>query len=194
MKKLMTGAAFAAMMVLAGQANATNLLVNGSFETGDLSGWTFTGNTGFTSVQPNSFGYGAQQGNFYLYEGPVGSDGFLSQTFSDTAGALLKITGWVAGNGTAPSDVGFYFDGAPVVYINPVPSQGYTEYTAYVTGTGSDTFSVGFRNDPSFDAIDNLAVAAAVPELSTWAMMALGFAGLGFAGYRPLRKSVALDA
>ncbi len=29
----------------------------------------------------------------------------------------------------------------------------------------------------------------AVPELSTWAMMLLGFAGLGFAGYHQARKT-----
>ena len=33
-----------------------------------------------------------------------------------------------------------------------------------------------------------------VPETSTWVMMALGFVGLGFAGYRSSRKSVALNA
>jgi hypothetical protein len=39
-------------------------------------------------------------------------------------------------------------------------------------------------------ALDYVAagVAAATPEPSTWAMMALGFAGLGFAGYRKARK------
>jgi hypothetical protein len=31
----------------------------------------------------------------------------------------------------------------------------------------------------------------ATPELSTWAMMLLGFAGLGFAGWRASRRSVA---
>jgi hypothetical protein len=31
--------------------------------------------------------------------------------------------------------------------------------------------------------------AAATPEPSTWAMMLLGFAGLGFAGYRRIRKA-----
>jgi hypothetical protein len=30
--------------------------------------------------------------------------------------------------------------------------------------------------------------ASAVPELSTWGMMALGFAGLGFAGYRKVKN------
>ena len=33
-----------------------------------------------------------------------------------------------------------------------------------------------------------------VPEPSTWAMMILGFAGLGFAGYRKARKTVAIAA
>jgi hypothetical protein len=33
--------------------------------------------------------------------------------------------------------------------------------------------------------VDDLSVTgAAVPEPSTWAMMLLGFAGLGFVGYR----------
>jgi hypothetical protein len=33
-----------------------------------------------------------------------------------------------------------------------------------------------------------------IPESSTWAMMLLGFAGLGYAGYRASRKSAALAA
>jgi hypothetical protein len=34
----------------------------------------------------------------------------------------------------------------------------------------------------------------AVPEPSTWAMMVLGFAGLGFAGYRKAGKPAAIPA
>jgi hypothetical protein len=33
--------------------------------------------------------------------------------------------------------------------------------------------------------------AGVVPEASTWAMMLIGFAGLGFAGYRGSRQSAA---
>ena len=36
-------------------------------------------------------------------------------------------------------------------------------------------------------------VFAAIPEPSTWAMMLLGFAGLGFAGYRKTRKAVSIE-
>jgi hypothetical protein len=39
-----------------------------------------------------------------------------------------------------------------------------------------------------------IATSGAVPEPSTWAMMLLGFAGLGFAGYRTSRKTVAAAA
>ena len=39
-----------------------------------------------------------------------------------------------------------------------------------------------------------VVVTAAVPEASTWAMMLIGFAGLGYAGYRSSRKSAALAA
>jgi hypothetical protein len=45
-------------------------------------------------------------------------------------------------------------------------------------------------------ALDHVSagVAASTPEPSTWAMMVLGFGGLGFAGYRASRKAVAIAA
>jgi hypothetical protein len=48
----------------------------------------------------------------------------------------------------------------------------------------------GGAGDP-FTALDSFTVTVGVPEPSTWAMMLLGFAGLGFAGYRRSRKTVA---
>jgi NAD/NADP transhydrogenase alpha subunit len=44
------------------------------------------------------------------------------------------------------------------------------------------------------DYFPNAGIAASTPEPSTWAMMILGFAGLGFAGYRKSRKAVAIAA
>ena len=47
-----------------------------------------------------------------------------------------------------------------------------------------------FRTGSDYNYFDdtfvftNTAVTSSVPELSTWAMLLLGFAGLGFAGYR----------
>ena len=53
-------------------------------------------------------------------------------------------------------------------------------YTLVADGTG------GFGFD--------LAVGGAVPEPSTWAMMLVGFAGLGFAGHRSTRRRAGLRA
>jgi hypothetical protein len=65
------------------------------------------------------------------------------------------------------------FDGWTFKRLGLVP--GTYEWT---WGTGPDqNFTI---------AID--AVGATVPESSTWVMMLLGFAGLGFAGYRQARK------
>ena len=38
----------------------------------------------------------------------------------------------------------------------------------------------------------NFSYNTAVPELGTWAMVMLGFAGLGFAGYRGSRKAASI--
>jgi hypothetical protein len=175
-----------------GQLGAvTNYLTNGSFETGDFTGWNQSAIVGYTGV----LGY-AEDGSYGAFFGSVGLDSVISQTFSDVAGEALTIRGWISADGNAPSDVGFYFDGAPVVYLNPVTAMGYTQYSATVTATGIDTFAVGARNDPGLIWVDNVSVspaisdastvpeATAVPEASTWAMMLAGFVGLGFAGYR----------
>ena len=41
---------------------------------------------------------------------------------------------------------------------------------------------------------NGLNLQAGVPEASTWAMLLLGFAGIGFSGYRASRKGVALTS
>jgi len=51
---------------------------------------------------------------------------------------------------------------------------------------------VGYYSDEMGDA--NGFAATAVPELSTWAMVLVGFAGLSFAGYRRTRKATSITA
>jgi hypothetical protein len=55
----------------------------------------------------------------------------------------------------------------------------------YFTGTLSDpTFVPGFYGLSNGNSVTITEVAAAVPEPSTWAMLILGFCGLGFLAYR----------
>src|SRR5215472_12516355 len=56
---------------------AGNQVLNCGFETGDFTAWTLTGNTGFTGVTGSPYNY---SGNFGAFLGPIGSDGFLSQS------------------------------------------------------------------------------------------------------------------
>jgi hypothetical protein len=66
----------------------------------------------------------------------------------------------------------------PAVGIEAVPGSGETIKKIVVTGQGFDDIKqIGFGFAPP------------VPEASTWAMMLLGFAGIGFMAYR--RKSAA---
>jgi len=65
------------------------------------------------------------------------------------------------------------------------------------TGDPADpVFTLGSFNlgNPFFGQRDVLTISAAVPEPSTWAMMLLGFAGLGVAAYRRTSKAAAIAA
>ncbi|OKO86838.1 hypothetical protein AC630_01975 [Bradyrhizobium sp. AS23.2] len=74
--------------------------------------------------------------------------------------------------------------------VNPINGdQQYAQYIQFHTSGGeyitSATFGSGSTN--AFE-VSNFTVAA-VPEPTTWAMMILGFLGLGFLGYRKSSKT-----
>jgi hypothetical protein len=60
-------------------------------------------------------------------------------------------------------------------------------------GYGAALTDVGYGAGLTLTTSVNTGVGAAtaVPEPPTWAMMLLGFAGLGFAGYRASRRAAA---
>jgi len=87
-------------------------------------------------------------------------------------------------------------------FFNANANQNFGPFgVAAVAGTGQfiDTVSISvtspneFRFARQFDFGNGLAPAvAAVPEASTWAMMILGFAGVGFMAYRRRSNGTAL--
>ena len=191
-RSVLVGAVASALLPLCAHAS-TNLLTNGSFETGDLTGWTSFGDFGFSGVTGPFFGEHPEDGNNQVYLGSVETTGGISQTFSDVAGQVLHVTGWYAGFGGSPSSLEIAFNGTDIINLNPGPSDSaYRQFSADFVGMGSDTLEVTSFQLPLFNMVDNFSVtaaAAAVPEPSTWAMMLIGFAVFRFAGFGRAKKT-----
>jgi hypothetical protein len=158
-------------------------LVNGGFETGDFTGYT-TSNLNFTTVEASGFdGYASHSGSFFAALGNAGSQGIISQTFSDTAGVQYDFSFYLASNGS-PNTFAASIDGTTVLGPSDIGTQPYTLYSFLFTGTGSDTISFSERDDPDYLALDDVSVTptvSAVPEPSGLVLMATGIAGLATA-------------
>jgi len=85
-------ASLVALLVAVGTANAANLIVNGGFETGDLTGWTATSTEGtggfsatsqtYTPVSGNAT-VGPHSGSYYAVSDDFGPQtAYLTQTFT----------------------------------------------------------------------------------------------------------------
>jgi hypothetical protein len=128
-------------------------------------------------------------------------DAFITTTFNDLQIIITNTPPSFSDN--FPADVAF--DGPSYLFSNVTISNvttdpaSATDFEGAVSFT-SDNVMVNFAVLGASDLIPNgnklildvTTTAAAVPEPSTWAMMALGFAGLGFLGYRKTRSDNAL--
>lgn len=84
---------------------------------------------------------------------------------------------------------GMPFDVDGLLFVTAQNPGGYWNLWGTSPGNYSLWESVGSYSYP-IEESGTLSVAA-VPELSTWAMMLTGFAGLGFASYRASRRTAA---
>jgi hypothetical protein len=145
-----------------------NLLVNGDFSLGPNGsesplGWIFQNTFGATfagEVQiPCSFG-GASS---CWFDGSVQAYDTLSQTISTAVGDVYEVSFSNIDNGSLST-------------YSAVSTNGNTTGTG---GNGADILVYAQAAPPPLNT----------PEPSTWAMMVLGFAGMGFVAYRKTKRA-----
>jgi hypothetical protein len=178
--RMVVGGMVVAIGLAVGTAQAAvNLVTNGSFETGDLTGWTLTGNTGFIGVEcPGAPFAGPGDGNCDVFAGPVGSNGTISQVLNTIAGVRYVISFDFRPDGGAPSSFSAVWDAQPALFsvTNPAASAYQVlQFTALATAA-TTSLSFNFRDDPGFLFLDSVAVS--VPEPGTMALLAIGMTGL----------------
>jgi hypothetical protein len=149
-----------------------------------------TGTFSFGNINFNSFGSnGYTVGGFLASGGVTVSDAnTVDNTLFEFDGSITVHTGEVI-EVVHDDGASLYISGSLVPGLNPGPTAAVTEFAKYTGPTGTFSFQLVYGESNGPPAV----LAAFIPEPSTWAMMLLGFAGLGFAGYRKA-KSVALVA
>jgi hypothetical protein len=111
-----------------------------------------------------------------------------------------QVSGFAGGQGLQSMEFTIEVNGVGIL------DRTFTSLAAAESFFGDNVLDLGSDFGPNFDLTFgytlvadgpggfgfDLAIGGAVPEPSTWAMMLVGFAGLGFAGYRSTRRQVAV--
>jgi len=144
----------------------------------DLSGLTFLGSLGGPSSLINP-------GEGIILTGPAA---FLGDQYTGTTGPTSFGGGSIAFAGSGSGDeVGIFFGNlvVPQGYLSDSPLSDTATYDSQTFSSlgatpGTYKWTWGTGANQNF----TLVIGTAIPEPSTWAMMLIGFAGLGFMGYR----------
>jgi hypothetical protein len=196
MNKLLLAIALAASFGAA-HADTSNLVVDGSFEDQSqaagtwnvynaINGWTTVSGSGI-ELRDQVAGNAFDGKNFVELDS--NSNSAMAQTLTTTAGSLYNLSFAYSPRGgvdAASNPIEVLWDGVSIATVtgSGIGQAGnvWSIFNYAVTGHGSDTltFRAVGTNDSVGGSLDAVAVTAAVPEPSTYAMMFAGLVAIGF--------------
>ena len=114
----------------------------------------------------------------------VGSGSYHEDGFGNFTWAI-QSTASNGGGGLAGAELKFIItDTSGLITFGTTSSSSGPNGSANCPSSGCTSIAVPFVADVTNDGTGAIGAVAAIPEPSTWAMMILGFFGLGFMAYR----------
>ncbi|MCB5184269.1 DUF642 domain-containing protein [Methylobacillus gramineus] len=215
MKTKLSIALLSVLVFASAGAQAANIVQNGSFEADNIgnASWTFLNSvTGWHSSSVFEIQKGATQGgyngfNTEAYDGiqylELNSTSLTSvwQNLTTTAGSSYTLSFAFSGRPDTPnglkSTFEVYWGDTKLINSSAKAKSDWVEYTFEdLVATGTNTqlkfVSLGPTAAPSYGSyLDGVTVIAAVPEPSTYGMLALGLGVIGFISTRKRKHNLA---
>ncbi len=180
---------------------AANIVVNGDFETGDLTGWTVNASANYPwqvlDYYPLDGSYSALTACSGMACVDSGDSGVasLSQDLPTTPGGVYTLT-FLETNGGAPEDLVVLWDGNVVLDLCPGSNNcGYTpgdQFTVSGLVAASDSTALTFLGEdgPGFIRLDDVDVeASAAPEPAAFFMACAGTLAIAAAVRKTRREA-----
>jgi len=129
--------------VLFAQTDKTNLITNPSFELGNLTGWTWTGTTGYAWLGPNTDGDATKNGSYIcgIWNSPIG-DAECSQTLTGVPAGYYRVTALATVSANRTTNQRLFANSVSQLYGASSNSNYSAANLAILTSLG-ETFSFG---------------------------------------------------